>query len=97
MASEVLETPSISDSSEPSAAAAAPARTTGSKPPAPAARTASAKGAAAVANRSGPSTASAVIATVVYTARVMASEIPTARGMVRAGSRTSSPRVAIRG
>src|SRR5690606_33634025 len=96
MASVVRETPRINASSDPTAATTAPARTTGVSQPAPAASTTSDNGAVAVANPSAPSVTSAATPTSVYTTTVIAKAIGTARGMVRAGSRTSSPRVAIR-
>ncbi len=97
MASVVRETPRVNASSEPSAATPAPTRTTGTSQGVPAARTASATGAVASTRASDPSTARTATATHAYTTSVMpkASGIP--RGMVRAGSRTSSPRVAITG
>jgi hypothetical protein len=61
----------------------------------PAARTASASGAFAEASAALPNSLSTATATTAYTTRVMPSAIGMARGIVRAGSRTSSPSVAI--
>ncbi len=96
MAKVVRETPRISDSNDPSAAATAPARTTGTSSGMPATRTVSANGVVVELNSCGPSTVNAAMATTAYTAVAEASAMGIARGMVRAGSRTSSPRVAIR-
>ena len=60
------------------------------------ARTASATGAADAAVPTGPSTDSTATATTAYTTTAPASAITIARGITRAGSRTSSPSVAIR-
>ncbi len=86
----------MSASSEPSAATAAPTRTIGTKPGCPAEETASASGAVADASVVLPSSASTVTATAAYTSSVRPSEMRMARGIVRAGSSTSSPRVAMR-
>ncbi|CKS39818.1 Uncharacterised protein [Mycobacterium tuberculosis] len=96
IAKVVRETPRIKASSEPNAATAAPICTTGISQFTPATRMASDNGAAARASRCGPNTAITATATMAYTARVMPSASGMARGIVRAGSRTSSPSVAMR-
>jgi hypothetical protein len=88
--------PASSASSAPSEASAAPMRTTGARGPAPAACTAVVSGATAAASRSGPAASSAATPTTRYTATVISRAMGMARGMVRRGSRTSSPMVAMR-
>ncbi|SHY13724.1 Uncharacterised protein [Mycobacteroides abscessus subsp. abscessus] len=78
------------------AATTAPIRTTGSIHPAPAAVTASSRGVAELASREGPSVVKTANATTAYTTSAIPRAIGMARGMVRAGSRTSSPSVAMR-
>ena len=93
---QVRPIPAIKASRAPSEAAAPPTRTTTSVQSPALTWPTAASGVAVAAVPAGPSTASTVTATTAYSVTVMASAITIARGMVRAGSTTSSPRVAIR-
>ena len=86
----------MSASRAPSAATPAATRTTGSAHVQPAAPTTSTSGATDAASRSGPSAPSAAVPTAAYTTTTMPNAIAIARGIVRDGSRTSSPSVAMR-
>ncbi len=88
--------PAMRASSAPRDAAAAPIRTTGWVQPHPEAAATSARGAVDAAVASGPSTASTVTATIAYTATARPRASTMARGIVRRGSLTSSPIVAMR-
>ena len=96
MASAVRETPRINASSEPSAATAAPTVTTGTSPAGPPARTASANGAADTASRPGAQHAQHGERHSGIDHQRDPERQGDRRGIVRAGSRTSSPSVAIR-
>ena len=89
-------TTASSDSSTPSDATVAPTRTTGDNAAHLPCSTAVASGATLAARVVAPTAASAQTATSAYTANAMPSASGIARGIVRAGSATSSPSVAIR-
>ncbi len=96
MASSVRAMPAMSTSREPSAATPAATRTTGSAQLHPAAATTSTSGAPEAASSCGPSDTRAAEPTATYTVMTIANAMPIARGIVREGSRTSSPSVAMR-
>ena len=96
MASVVRPSPASKASKAPRAVKAAPSRSKGDAQSAPEISTARSNGAGVPATPDGVNTAKSVTATTPYNAAVPASAITIARGMLRLGRRTSSPRVAIR-
>jgi hypothetical protein len=88
--------PVISANRAPTDARAAPTRTTGSTDPRSAADNTDTNGDVDEASTSEPPATNAATPTTTYTATVIPNASGIARGMVRAGSRTSSPIVAMR-
>ena len=80
----------------PNVATPAPARTNGPSHDAPLASTTSRSGASLAARSATGTTARTVTATSAYSASTAPRASGIARGIVRAGSRTSSPSVAMR-
>jgi hypothetical protein len=96
MASAVREMPGSRLSRTPSDATAAPTRTTGASPGTADPSTTTRSGAVDPRSASSGMVPTTTTPTARYTVATTPSAIGTARGMVRSGSRTSSPRVAMR-